>query len=370
MLKSYKQKQFLVFEFPDKKTVKYNLATGECIGKSGRVVKSVNSQLSGYDLNEVINSFEDENYRNFLTFVESRVNITDWNRHRVGAHITNVGTFLKKISLYKHYEQIFSSGVKRVGIIHSVNRVPKTLIKLCAKYDLKLTNKIIEAYKRQPDIMNSLIKFKFEVVTNKDIDRLCGEYSPQIWSLFQLVEKYNYKLNSLLTYVEKLMIYEGLTNVCKIIQELYDYVRMCTDISNKYEKYPKNFLTTHQITVRNYNVFKKDFNEKIFEKRINRNLEFKHDNYIIMYPNTPQDIKNEGINQNHCVGSYIDRVIDGKCHILFLRNIDSVDESLVTLQVQNNTVVQARGRFNRDVTHEEQEVIKQYNKYLGGLKVC
>lgn len=64
-MKSYKNKQFLVFEFEDSKNVKYNLATGECIGKSGKVVKDICAQLRGYNLHEVINSFEDENYKCF-----------------------------------------------------------------------------------------------------------------------------------------------------------------------------------------------------------------------------------------------------------------------------------------------------------------
>ena len=38
-MKVYKEKQFLVFDFEDRKNVKYNLATGETIGKLGKPVK-------------------------------------------------------------------------------------------------------------------------------------------------------------------------------------------------------------------------------------------------------------------------------------------------------------------------------------------
>ena len=35
----YKEKQFLIFDFQDGKTVKYDFATKTCIGKKGKIVK-------------------------------------------------------------------------------------------------------------------------------------------------------------------------------------------------------------------------------------------------------------------------------------------------------------------------------------------
>ena len=72
--------------------------------------------------------------------------------------------------------------------------------------------------------------------------------------------------------------------------------------------------------------------------------------------------------QNHCVASYIQNVIDGKTHILFLREKDNIEKSLITLEVKNYRVVQARGKFNRDATSEEQFIINMYNKKLNKIK--
>lgn len=69
--------------------------------------------------------------------------------------------------------------------------------------------------------------------------------------------------------------------------------------------------------------------------------------------------------QNNCVASYIDKVIDGQCHILFLRKKNKPDESLVTIEVRNNHIVQARRRFNDDVTVEDQKAIDAFNKKFG-----
>ena len=83
---------------------------------------------------------------------------------------------------------------------------------------------------------------------------------------------------------------------------------------------------------------------------------------MFIYPKCTQDIKDEAVQQNNCVASYIDRVIDGHCDILFLRKKDSPDKSLVTIEVVNNKIVQALRRFNDHVTQEDQEAIDYWNK--------
>lgn len=361
MLKSYKDRYFLVFEFEDGKNVKYNLVTGESIGKSGKVVKDICSQLRGYNLSEVICSFQDENYKRFLNFVYHKINSSNCYT------ITNIGTFLKKMKRYLKYEQFFSSGLTQVGYINcSFSEVPKGLIKACKTYDILLSNSVIDCYKRNPSLINMMFDMEFNEITKQEVYNLISNsYSVQY--LNALIEDYNYKPKSLLKYIDNLMTYEGLQNFRVITRELYDYTRMVSVISNKYEKYPKNFLTTHRIASRNYDRLKTIFNEELFKKRINYDLEFKYQDYIIVYPKTTQDIKDEAMNQNHCVASYIDRVIDGKCDILFLRKKDTPDKSLITLEVRNKQVVQARGKFNRETTLQEKEVLNKYNEKLGGL---
>lgn len=47
-----------------------------------------------------------------------------------------------------------------------------------------------------------------------------------------------------------------------------------------------------------------------------------------------------------------------------LRKKDELDKSLVTIEVRDNKVRQAKGKFNRDVNSEEEIIIEKYNKYL------
>lgn len=370
-MKAYKEKQFLVFEFEDGKNVKYNLATHECIGKLGRPVKSVCSQLCGYRIQDVISSFEDVKYKRFLTYIENDINpISNWGCKT--EKISNIGTFLNRIKGYSIYEQIFSSGIKNVGKVRvqSFKDIPKGLIKICRENDdIKLNYASIKAYNEDPNLVINILNLESSEALSKRllniyINKYSGNYSKiRTGEKFhELISTYNYNLKSLVEYIEYLFRYEGLDSTESIINELNDYARMSSTISNKYNKYPRNFLTTHRITCRNFNRIVKDYPEDVFKRRIDKSLEFEHGDYKIIYPECIQDIKDEAVSLQHCVASYIDGVIEGKRHIMFLRKADSLENSLVTLEIVNGEIVQARGLYNRNLNEKEQEVVDTYNE--------
>ena len=138
-------------------------------------------------------------------------------------------------------------------------------------------------------------------------------------------------------------------------------------MSDKYDRYPRHFLTSHQITSRTYQRWKEQFNEELFSKRVNKKMEIVINGYKFIYPSKTEDIKNEAVQQSNCVVSYIDRVINGQCDIIFMRNANTPNESLVTVEIRNKKVVQARRRFNESVTDEQQKVLNKYETFLSNL---
>ena len=139
-------------------------------------------------------------------------------------------------------------------------------------------------------------------------------------------------------------------------------------VSNKFDKYPRNFLTTHKIACRNYSRLKKAFEEDVFRSRIVKEYECVFGDYQFIYPKSTQEIKDEAVQQNNCVASYIDDVIEGKCHILFLRRKNKPGDSLVTIEVRNNKIVQSKRKFNCPVTEEDQKAIDAWNKKFSKKK--
>lgn len=379
-INSKKEGKYLVFELDEGRNgvVKYDLATKQYIGKKGKPVSNLCSQFRGYSIDGVINSFEDEAYKRFLRKVYDSSSCT--------SYYSNVGTFLTKVADYSNLEQFFSAGITKVEVSRrlKISDVPKGVIKMCKENPntMPLRDNLIENYRQMPDFCNLVYAMKDEMREFKCIPLLYealyrGEYhrnryyaSNPLTKIIELVEDYNYNLKSLLTYIDNIMTFEGIPTHGEVLTNLHDYVVMSKRMSDKYEKYPKYLKTIHDITVRNYNRLKETFDEVAFSKIVDKTMEFKYKDYIFLYPNTTQDIKNEGCSMSNCVASYVQRVLDGKCHIMFMRLKDTPKESLVTLEISTDTfrVVQQKGKFNRDTTKEENEVIEKFNEHLNKLK--
>lgn len=370
LLRSYKEKELIIFEFDKGKRATYNLNTGETIGKQGKPVQSLCSALAGIDINDVLNSFNDEKYRNFLK--EILHNYTphtygySWNNRR--SRVENLGTLFKYVKRYKIYEQYYIADLNADSDIRTpLKDVPKGLLKLCREQGKLLTDSLIRQYTSMPNAYQVAFNMEFENF-NKNalwdvLSALCPSES-QYWrsNSSKLLHERKYNLQSLLKYMDYLATFENVTASKRTVEEIGDYANMMWQISEKYEKYPRYFLSTHRIATRNFERLKHQFDEINFQKQRKPEYEFKYKDFIFIYPKTTQEIKDEAVQQSNCVASYIQRVIDGSCHILFLRHKDFPNKSLVTIEVRNGKIVQALQAYNRDCTPEQHEAVEAFNK--------
>lgn len=377
-MKAIKRGADLIFTCDDGKTVKYNLNTGVCIGKNGKPCKHLNSQLKGYSVNEIANSFEDKNFGKFISHVAQKCS-------RNGQGIQNIGTVFQRMDGYKREEQIYSAGLTLAGTYGrdyfkgTINEIPKGLVKILREIRESVNNVNIGEYKAHPDAFNyafnhefiSLSKrdayrFLMYICSNWDRNKHCYVYGNKF---FNICDRYGYTPKSLLNYIDYLVTYEALSPdyPSKILEEIDDNCNMLSQMSDKYDRYPRHFLTSHQITSRTYQRWKEQFNEELFSKRVNKKMEIVINGYKFIYPSKTEDIKKEAVQQSNCVVSYIDRVINGQCDIIFMRNANTPNESLVTVEIRNKKVVQARRRFNESVTDEQQKVLNKYETFLSNL---
>ena len=369
-MRVFKEKQFLVFDFEDGKTVKYDFATKTAIGKKGKPVGNLCSQLRGLSVDDLIECCDDIQYAKFLKFVQKYGD--NYNRG-----IFNIGTILSRVPRLARFEQIFSAGIDDIvspNFSYSINEIPKALIKLCKTHNIVLSNVFMEFYKYNPN--GYLLAYNLEYTSLNDRDILAvlvsndrtwngtkGDYDNH--SIFNLlINEYGYTAKALMRYLDYCKTYEAIENMNSLLKEIHDYARMMKQISPKFDKYPRHFLTTHTIACRNYNRLKEQFDEEEFKHHINKDMERTFGDYVIIYPESTQDIKDEAVSQNNCVASYIARVLKGECDILFLRKKDNPTKSLVTLEVRDGKIVQAKQRFNDPVTVEQQGVIDKWNDWF------
>lgn len=377
-MKAIKRGADLIFTCDDGKTVKYNLNTGVCIGKNGKPCMYLNSQLRGYSVDEIANSFEDKNFGKFISHVAQKCS-------RNGQSIQNIGTVFQRMDEYKREEQIYSAGLTLAGSFGNdyfrgtINEIPKGLVKILREIREEVNNVNIREYKAHPDAFNYAFNHEFISLSKRDAYRflmyICSDWDGNEHrytysnKFFDICNKYGYTPKSLLNYIDYLVTYEALAPdyPSKTLREIDDNCNMLSQMSDKYDRYPRHFLTSHQITSRTYQRWKQEFNEELFAKRVNTKMEVTIGDYKFIYPKTTKDIKDEAVQQSNCVASYIDKVIGGSCDIILMRKKNDIENSLVTVEVRNGKVVQARQRFNESVNESEQKALDKYDEFLSKL---
>lgn len=163
---------------------------------------------------------------------------------------------------------------------------------------------------------------------------------------------------------EDIYTYQGISSISDGLMLLKDYVSMCKEMGVEYEKYPKSLKLAHDLASKNMKIKVSNEKQQQFNSVINdeeyKNLTYKGIYYSVILPTSTNDIIDEGRKLHHCVGSYVNRVIDGKTKILFFRNNSEIHKPLITLEVKNNMLMQYRGNQNRQPNQHEMEEIQKY----------
>jgi hypothetical protein len=180
------------------------------------------------------------------------------------------------------------------------------------------------------------------------------------YKMKRLVNQFKYEPKALLRFcIEYLKPFENL-QIDESLGLLDDYFNMASEVGRSVKKYPKYLKSMHDIIRANFDAAKREYDEKRFAELQLPELEFKDKDYCIVLPKSSKDIVAEGVDLNHCVSSYVDKILEGRTMIIFLRKSDKPQESLVTLEFQNNKIVQARGSYNRKLDEQEKEFLKKF----------
>lgn len=218
------------------------------------------------------------------------------------------------------------------------------------------------------------------VIENQD--RICGliDLNKVDWSLSNtndpleaLSIKYyrdsnireNYTFRKYIDYVINETINQGYSSLDNFTSELDDYIRMCKNTGTKPTLFTNHLAQTHDILARNYKIMVTPEQESTFKSRYEGIRKETIGGYVIKAPTCTREVRKEGSELNHCVGSYIKRIINGETLIMFLRNKLTEDESLITFEVKDKAIVQARGRSNRTPSKEEAMILKRYAERAG-----
>lgn len=163
-----------------------------------------------------------------------------------------------------------------------------------------------------------------------------------------------------------------------IMRDYIDYLNFCYrlniqpkkgfTLNNFYKEYDKLILYK---TYRDY-----DSNSKFTYKNSQLNLKYslEFDGYLFIFPTDPSELDREGYLQRHCVGSYYNDIVNGRCEIVFMRKLSNINEPYLTIQLSsfNNIsrkieVLQVRGFSNRSSSEYENVVINKWINHIINL---
>lgn len=158
-----------------------------------------------------------------------------------------------------------------------------------------------------------------------------------------------------------------------------DYLSMKVQVHNHtdFEYYPRpSIRLAHDLALRDFNLIRHEHDRRNFEAQVARYsalYTYKPDNedYVIIAPESPEDVIEEGRNLRHCVGSYVSSITDGRRYIMFLRHKDTPDESYATVEIDDhNNIRQVEGSVGRNRHTQPPDVeafLRRYRLYLQGL---
>jgi len=136
----------------------------------------------------------------------------------------------------------------------------------------------------------------------------------------------------------------------KVLSDYKDYLnmgdRLGYDFTDDFVLFPKNLPEVHDQASKLYDTKKND----IFNKQIHaaytgllKQYRFTKNGFTLIPPKTAKEIVNEGHILHHCVHTYVEKVANGKCVILFIRKTENSKEPFYTLELQNNRIIQIHG---------------------------
>ena len=153
-----------------------------------------------------------------------------------------------------------------------------------------------------------------------------------------------------------------------LLRDYFDHIStvkaLGLDIKDTMYSKPKDFYSLHAKLSAELS-FRK--NKEKYEKvenvlKTEKSYEFTDGNLSLIVPKTAQEIVDEGKVQNHCVGTYLDRVAEKRSVIAFIRKKNDLHTPFYTIEINpaTMTVVQCRGFKNGDQTTEVKAFVRLY----------
>ncbi len=192
-------------------------------------------------------------------------------------------------------------------------------------------------------------------------------------SILRFFSRDSWLITDLLKYVslEQLKNYldqQKLTSI--FIADYHDYLDCCVklglNLKDKDILFPPHFIEQHNLLLmEKYIAEDPEMNQKIYNlsKILSFNI-YEDQDYIIFPADSIYSLIDESSQMSNCVRTYGEKIATNQCQIYFMRYKNQKDKSLVTVEVRNGKVVQAKTRFNRDIDEKMRMFLQKWERQL------
>jgi hypothetical protein len=202
-------------------------------------------------------------------------------------------------------------------------------LRLCKKKNLTLINLIAN----HRTVINRLLKF------NLDLNKVHDYILNNGYSLYNIYEYADY-----IEFANKL-----------------DY-----DLTDKDVLYPDDLLEEHDRLYLQAEILSNpsiETNIESLAKKLKINT-YETDKYIIFPAKNVDQLLDESRQQHNCLRTYCEKYSRDECQIYFMREKDNIDKSLVTIEVNDCKIVQAKGKFNGYPKENLMKILREWEKTI------
>lgn len=184
------------------------------------------------------------------------------------------------------------------------------------------------------------------------------------WRYRPVLPQFPMKAKSFTNYV----LYESFRmgyakDINSFFEEWNDTLQMEMTLYGKIrDKYPGSLPTVHRQLAYKTSMMNQEIDEKRLEERLKEVsvYEGKYRGLVFKAPECRQDFYDEAVAQANCLASYVSRVIDGDCQIMFVRKEESPESSYITLSVKNGRPQEAKYADNADIKAHDRFIIEKW----------
>lgn len=154
------------------------------------------------------------------------------------------------------------------------------------------------------------------------------------------------------------------------IHEYIDYlgfaIQLGYNLKDKKILYPINLRKEHDKLEKEVIIVRSKDNSRLLKERFNilkKNI-YKSKQFVIYPVHNINELIKESQQQNNCVKTYIEKAALAKCDIYLMRRSSAPSISLVTVEVRNNKIVQAKIKNNQEPTKEQWKFLNVWQKKI------